>query len=647
MHKKRTVQTDTVIGRLLYCVIAFTLFFTLLNFGGVTQIAMIRVMLASLICGFFTVCFIRNKKSLMLRQGSFAVPLFFFVAYCMFRTFFSFRYSESIFIALSFLAYALFFVACITILSRERAIAIIRFIAVLSVCTAVYGLVAYFFHANTFLGVAKHFYAGRVTSFFYNPNHCAAFLTLSLPLVVYCGTREEKKWTSLIWYSAAVCVLSALVATFSVGGMLACAGGFIGALCFKRLFASGNACTSRVRAVLYLIIAVCCMLVILSWLPHLLVYMKTVGWGKSYSFYSRYYLAEGIVSLLWTTALTSPMQCVWGVGLQGFSYVYQLFHPVLTLQYYLFAHNDYLQLLIELGCAGFILFVWGLVRIIKLSLSDFVFVATRTCNGVFFLTWAVWSFLIHLCFDFNLFIPVNCLTLFILVALLETHTDTRKKAVRVTRPVLVGAGILLLSCACFVGIMAVGQYTLNQAYTHTVKRDFVKSEKLFKRAMRLPIWRSCADVSSAYAEMLFLQARTLRDKEDAHTLADQAMVYFDKACKLNPLNVQYRVRLATLYAFTGNYEHASELFQRSIAMMPQSAVMRLIALDFYTQKPDVYGNAIVSEIRYLLDNVHATMFQDASEKKRYARELASYLSVVSGSDADVLRLRVENLLEKN
>jgi O-antigen ligase len=109
---------------------------------------------------------------------------------------------------------------------------------------------------------------------------------------------------------------------------------------------------------------------------------------------------------------------VLGWGLGAFPVVYPEFRSFYTTLFVNQAHNDYLQLLVETGLAGFSIAVWFLVLVFRKAagkLEDW----TETASGA--LTAAALlgcvGILVHSFLDFNLQIPANAALFYVLCAI--------------------------------------------------------------------------------------------------------------------------------------------------------------------------------------------------------------------------------------
>ncbi len=122
----------------------------------------------------------------------------------------------------------------------------------------------------------------------------------------------------------------------------------------------------------------------------------------------------------------------WGLG--SFPIVYPQYRSFYTTFFVNQAHNDYLQLLVETGLAGFAIAIWFLVLMFRQAitkLKDW----TQTSTGA--LTVAALlgciGILVHSALDFNLHIPANAALFFVLCAIAASrplHEGQRRRVLR-------------------------------------------------------------------------------------------------------------------------------------------------------------------------------------------------------------------------
>jgi O-antigen ligase len=133
---------------------------------------------------------------------------------------------------------------------------------------------------------------------------------------------------------------------------------------------------------------------------------------------------------IWQDSLAMIKDHPLGIGLRNFENVFQIYnHTFTTDRAVVYAHNDYLQLLIESGWVGFVTLVSAFAaflgnRIQRIRRFDFrndplrFYLAVGACSGLI-------SMSAHAFFDFNLQIPANCLYFVVLMAILSACTSRR------------------------------------------------------------------------------------------------------------------------------------------------------------------------------------------------------------------------------
>ena len=134
---------------------------------------------------------------------------------------------------------------------------------------------------------------------------------------------------------------------------------------------------------------------------------------------------------IWHDSLAMIKDHPLGIGLRNYENVFQIYnHTFTTDRPVVFAHNDYLQLLIESGWVGFVALMGAFAvflanRIQRIRRLDFrgdplrFYLAVGACSGLI-------SMVAHGLFDFNLQIPANCLYFVLLMAILSACTSQRR-----------------------------------------------------------------------------------------------------------------------------------------------------------------------------------------------------------------------------
>jgi O-antigen ligase len=124
----------------------------------------------------------------------------------------------------------------------------------------------------------------------------------------------------------------------------------------------------------------------------------------------------------------------WGLG--TFPVVYPQFRSFYTNMFVNQAHNDYLQLLVETGLAGFSIALWFLVLVFrqaagKLRNNDWTENATGALTVAALLGCV--GILVHSFLDFNLQIPANAALFYVLCAIAASKPLQESQRRRVLR----------------------------------------------------------------------------------------------------------------------------------------------------------------------------------------------------------------------
>ncbi len=255
-----------------------------------------------------------------------------------------------------------------------------------------------------------------------NHNHYAGLMEMLIPIpLVFCLTHHaygSRKWAAAI---AAGLMAATIFSSGSRGGMLAITLEIIFLILVNR------ARKQRWKQTLVLGTSLILVLGIAVWLGGAEV-AKRVATIHSVSPAE---LSGGMRLAIDRDALHMfKYKPVLGWGLGSFSVVYPQFRSFYTNFFIDQAHNDYLQLLIEMGLLGFAVMLWFLVLLYRNSLKK-LHDWTTSINGAVSLAALLGctGILVHSFVDFNLHIPANAALFYFLctVAAAEPFHDLHKR----------------------------------------------------------------------------------------------------------------------------------------------------------------------------------------------------------------------------
>jgi len=151
-------------------------------------------------------------------------------------------------------------------------------------------------------------------------------------------------------------------------------------------------------------------------------------WIGLYSVFERFLKVEvdaPVRTLVWKDMLSIIKDFpLFGTGFGTFSYVYPLYKKYMEAPLvYTYAHNDYLQLIIETGILGFFSITTALTLFLFSRVRNLGRFSQKENNFRFFLSLGalsgIVSSLIHNLADFNLHIPSNALYFAFLIGFLK------------------------------------------------------------------------------------------------------------------------------------------------------------------------------------------------------------------------------------
>jgi O-antigen ligase len=251
-------------------------------------------------------------------------------------------------------------------------------------------------------------YIGGIYGSYVNRNHYAGLMEMLVPfpLVVSMGHLLKKEKRAIIGFCT-ILMASTIFLCGSRGGMIAFALQIV-------LFAALTLAQRKNLRIAITLAAVCLLV---------LVFLFFVGKGQ---------VLGRLKDLAPGTRLNMTLDCVkmffqrpvlgWGLG--TFPIVYPKYRSFYTSLFINEAHNDYAQLLAEMGALGFALMIWFLVPLYRYRWASsrrwefkwdgaLSLAALLGCSGILF----------HSFVDFNLHIPANAALFYTLCALATSNRD--------------------------------------------------------------------------------------------------------------------------------------------------------------------------------------------------------------------------------
>ncbi|PIE33330.1 hypothetical protein CSA56_12225 [candidate division KSB3 bacterium] len=318
---------------------------------------------------------------------------------------------------LVFSYFLLYFLVAQQLKTRRRVLGLTFILVLAGSGESLFGLIQYLQGATTVLGQHTP-NIGTVNATYISHNHFAGFLVLVIPLVIglFLGTLQVEK--RLLLFLLLGIMGAAFVLSLSRGGLLSlgCAGtGLLLCLALKHWHEIGFWKIFIVLILLVGFIGSVIFFVGFSPIAHRSLFRTILP--------DKVIVGHEIRLPIWRNALVLVKEFpLFGSGLGTFGFVFQRYCPPeihQNRQVYA-AHNDYLELLIEMGIPALLLVLWGIYRLYRHVLNiyfryDDPLLTSLLIGGLTSIT----AMAVHSFFDFNLQIPANAV-LFVIVLALTT-----------------------------------------------------------------------------------------------------------------------------------------------------------------------------------------------------------------------------------
>jgi O-antigen ligase len=248
---------------------------------------------------------------------------------------------------------------------------------------------------------------GWVYGPYVNHNHYAGLMEMLFPVpLIFSLTRYASRRSRALSAFAAAIMATSIFLSGSRGGMLAIIGqmAVLGTMLIRRKKNTGTVLAAGAFVVI--------LLAMLIWLG------GTELTQRIASIHS-----EANAELSGATRLSMDRDAlkiflhkpILGFGLGTFSEIYPQFRSFYTNFVVNAAHNDYLQLLVEMGALGFATMLWFLIVVFRRAISKLRNWPEDTNGAVAFAAWlGITGILVHSFVDFNLHIPANAALFFVL-----------------------------------------------------------------------------------------------------------------------------------------------------------------------------------------------------------------------------------------
>lgn len=294
--------------------------------------------------------------------------------------------------------------------------------------------------------------------------------------------------------------------------------------------------------------------------------------GTNPPFYSLIFRAD--------TALDS-LQAIfarpWGWGLGAFVDVLPQYRRVMDRFLIDYAHNEFLQIGVDLGVAG-VLFLGGFVLFYIRTAIEFLKrpdldIFQRTA-GAAFLAIAAALFLTSQ-MDFPLRIYANSLFLAAFLAASGWLFEFPEKKKPATSPLFFrfAAGFVLLGALFFSSIQLYAQVCFEKGLKFEKNFQWDKAEQEYGNAIAAAPLH--APFSAAFGGFFERRSGLISNREKRTQFRKRALALYEQAVRHAPLTAQYRYFLALSYDAEGRIPEAESQFRKALKLQPANAFLVL------------------------------------------------------------------------
>lgn len=541
----------------------FLLIFTPLAYGTVEvwSVTIMHVVSISILT-IWAVSLLRSGQVKLYRTQIDILILLFFVLFFISSLLSEYPYASRI-LLYKYINYALIFYFLInTFRNRQKLTRLIWVIAIFGGIYAFAGLTL----IGTDLSGIKIFSPERhnISFTFVNHNHFAGYLEM-ITLVCLGTALGYKGWKRSLLISLGGVASVAILFSLSRGGTISLFGGLL-FLFIVSLFHKDNKKDT-------LLLAGFCVIVLIISLSFdirpVLERLQTLGDPVS--------AGSGRIEV-WKGVLNMTADNPWfGSGPGTFQYAFAPYkNEQMIRMFYTHAHNDYLELLAEIGFIGaftallciVVLFATVIKKIISISDRKLKYIGLGALSGCF-------AILLHSNTDFNFSIPSNAL-LFTVCAAIAVISASYDEPVwmnmRITgKTKIIGYIIILTILPLILSVVIspyLGDYYHKTALAHQESKRYDDAEASLVKAMFIDPGN--AEYSATAGDLLTIWSSNTNEREKKESLLTKSLYYYDNAIKENPLRGYYYTKKAFSLQKLGRFEEAEEPLKTAAILEPMS-----------------------------------------------------------------------------
>lgn len=550
-------------------ILILIIIFSPLARGSVSPLAfgILHILTAFALLSWFLQMF--REGVIRLKRTQLDIPIFIFSVLAIISIFRSPYLHDSIVELFKLLnLFAIFYLVINHIKERHEISRIVNLIVILGAALSLFGIIQYLG------GITNSWWSnkGFLSSVYVNHNHFAGFLELCIPLGVglVLGARSTEKKSFYIYL--VILMLVAFMFSMSRGGWLSlsCAMMIMFILLYKKGFAG------RGFFVALVVLLSVGFLIVKN--MNIELFLSRIASYKELDFSGRLEIWKGTLRIIQDRPL-------FGTGLGTFIYYFPRYRPVGFNLFANYAHNDYLQVMSEMGMFALLCMIYILFLIVKKGFNTYLISQSnfKRCISIGAAI-GVLSIAIHSLGDFNLRIPANAILLTVLSGIIfnlrsrgegpDSYLEIKlnKASLYLFRPVF--------TVATFVWILCISRLVMAEVIYKGVNSSNLNDRiKILKKAIYL-----LPENNSYYKDLGQIYINRASNRLDKEKDLLRALAYYQRASEINPMDGWAHLGRGDAFLYLGYFKEAKDAYQQAVDLDPTNS--------YYLKK---IGNAMVRE----------------------------------------------------
>src|SRR3989339_753500 len=402
---------------------------------------------------------------------------------------------------------------------------------------------------------------------FINYDHFGGYLNCIIPIglgFILTDMKASKK--ALIGFMTVI-MSASLMLSRSRGAVLS----FLGALIFLAIILFIVRKKYSRQQFIYLIVALC------SIIGFILLFIYWIDWGLFVNRLKTIVLENNYFDprfKIWEDSLKAVEEFpLAGAGYGSYSCIFQKYQKNYLELFWRYAHNDYLQLLIETGPLGILMSIVFIVTLFKIALVRVFDTQNRQIMGLLIgCTASFMTLTIHSFIDFNSHIPANAFLISVIIGIILSLSympgnRSKYESIEVKIKQKHSVAVFLAGTIFVLFIFVIPSVRL-YAGSYYAKMKHGDEESNLKMSIKMT--PDNAEYHHKLGLYYEIKASSEKDAEKRWSLLTTSEKELKEAVKNGPSSSKYWASYGWLLGNMGNKEKGVNVFLRAVALAPNN-----------------------------------------------------------------------------